>query len=203
MPQGRRSGDRIRARNVTLSAWPTTGLHDSIEERVVHALCIRFDRVGPRKAVSIGHSRSSRIPQVIPEGAGPVKSCGRPFSCPRPGSWTRRARGRGQGSGGARPWERPEGLDAGPVRRTMFVCVGVWVSGCWPCPGSRGLDGFSHHRPLPVVGSRLAAARSSLRGRRGEQAATGRMMGFAEDVESVATVGRGQSDGATTPVRSR
>src|SRR4029077_6725635 len=62
--------------------------------------------------------------QFIPEGAGTVKTtAGCFFAClrelPDPG-WRVEIGVGGQGSGGARPRKRPQGLDGDAVRRTLF-----------------------------------------------------------------------------------
>jgi hypothetical protein len=60
---------------------------------------------------------------LIPEGAGTVKTTAGCFSLvcglPDPG-WRVEIGVGGQGSGGARPRKRPQGLDGDAVRRTLF-----------------------------------------------------------------------------------
>ena len=57
----------------------------------------------PPAVASSARTDPSPYEQVIPEGAGPVKSVCRAIFLPRPGYCARRERGRGPGSGGARP----------------------------------------------------------------------------------------------------
>jgi len=104
---------------------------------------------------------SSAKPQVIPEGAGPVKSVGRPFfrSLDRPGSAPMRRRG--QGSGGARPRSGRQGLEAVTFRDTLFGCRGVRLGSPRGVAGGGG-RGSHQGRCLPVGAGRVAA-RSSLR----------------------------------------
>jgi hypothetical protein len=65
-------------------------------------------------------------PQVIPEGAGPVKRCGWPPVLP-PGQLPSRVEmgGRGQGSGEARPRSGRRAFDADPARRMLVRLVGL------------------------------------------------------------------------------
>ncbi len=75
-----------------------------------------------------------RYMQVIPEGARCVKGVGDRgwgFFASRQ---TCRSRRRGQGSRGARPRQRPEGLEVGAVRQTMWRAEKIAV-------GSRGVRG--------------------------------------------------------------
>src|ERR1700739_4891803 len=123
------------------------------------------------------------------EGAGTVKTTAGYFllvcELPDPGRRVEIGVG-GQGSGGARPRKRPQGLDGDGVRRTLFrtgkskrlvllsACgtrgVGVVFRAGFPAWGRRGLRGHS-----------FAAMCGMKRVRRG-------------------TVGRGQSEGTATPV---
>ena len=79
------------------------------------------------------HYRASLPSQVIPEGAGPVKSVGRSFFLPATSGCWRADEGSGSRLGRSPTAERPEGLDGDPVRR---IAVGlsrdgvVFLSGC-------------------------------------------------------------------------
>jgi len=79
---------------------------------------------GPSSSVNPGPGRSSL------KGRGRSRVMTGPSSCPRPDSWARRNRRRGQGSGGARPRSGRQGLDAVVVRRTLFGLSRVGVFGC-------------------------------------------------------------------------
>lgn len=93
-------------------------------------------------------------PQVIPEAAGPVKSVGRPVSCPRPGRVGAPMRRHGQGLGRSPTAQRPEALEDVAVRRIMFAMSGTcslkvnssggcgtwwtWLASAPVCPGGAG-----------------------------------------------------------------
>jgi len=118
------------------------------------------------------------FPQVIPDGAGPVKSADRPLFVARRPCWTRRGRARGQGSGIARPRSGRRALTPSPVGASCAVVgsalppVEVLV-GC--VDGSRIMAG------VRSWGASRSAARSSLRGAmNGQVPSAGRMMGCAD-----------------------
>ena len=124
-------------------------------------------RSKPRAAPTLPHGMAAidrytgrEEPQVIPEGAGPVKRIWLAFFFPRRRCCARRGRGRGRGSGGAR---------ARSGRRALTRSRSAHA---WSCRG-RGFDSpvrvtrswwaWSHRSPgVPVVGASAVAARSSL-----------------------------------------
>jgi hypothetical protein len=89
----------------------------------------RFEADANRGAGSLAALAS---PQVIPEGAGPVKGTWPVFLAARRLCWTRRGKGSASRLGRSPTAERPEGLEAGPVRRTMSSCrvLGFLFWGC-------------------------------------------------------------------------
>ena len=113
---------------------------------------IPISRDTPFRCPGPGHCQpDAEFPQVIPEGAGPVKSVGRPFFLPSTRPVGAPMRRRGQGSGGARPRSGRRALRPSPFGA---CCVGCRGSG-WVLLGVRGLVDVARIRAGCVpVGSR-------------------------------------------------
>ena len=149
------------------------------------------DRIRTGATALRGHCVSTASVQVIPEGAGPVKSVGRPVFL----SSTRCAgapmRRRGPGSGGARPRSGRRALTPSPF--------GACCSGCRGRAGGLLLEWFVGLVDVARIsagvsgGSRRLAARSSLRRAQRWWSLAGRHDGVRQSGRS------GQSEGSTSP----
>jgi hypothetical protein len=119
---------------------PQSGTQDGKGERSIAAGQMRFWQGRARPVATAGAFQRSQVqilppllanPQVIPEGAGPVKSVGRSFFLSPTRCVSAPMRRRGPGSGGARPRSGRRALTASPFGASCSGCrgrAGWWFS---------------------------------------------------------------------------